>query len=348
MSETVHHQRKKSIIFEKIEKNINDLQDELDGKIKNSNDLKIGLVGAFSDKWSSSHGVLQALKRHAEVNKVFELDYRQLMKNDQNTLKRRMIALADKSDVLIICKGNGIHPNIIKHCAGRCRIYLYWMDWWKNLKSDRNLLEYSKYCDWRSMTGYGDAMKWQNAIGLKVHHVLDGAEPNWFYPVEAKKEYDVTFIGGRDQERSIVLDHLTDAGIRVNFFGPGFTKFVNPNEFRSICNKSKITLNISRGKSEGYSSLRLWNLLACGSMVMTKQIPNMELRMGLKEENHIVSFSSLMDLINKARYYIENNEEREAIASNGYKWVMANRTWNNTAEDFIHIIKNEKPTKLGV
>ncbi len=342
MPETVEYQRQ-SIIFQKIEENIKNIQDEIDGK---QEAIRIGLVGVFSNPWSSSHGVSKALQKRDDVKQVVELDYRQIAKTDAHALRRRMVALADKSDVMIICKGNGIDVNIIKHCAARCQIYLYWMDWWHNLKGDRNLLEYSKYCDWRSMTGYGDAKQWEQRIGLKVWHVLDGAETDWFYPMEIKPEYDITFIGSKDKERQVVLDNLQKWGFNVKFFGPGFTKFVDPDEFRLICNKSKIVLNMSRGNSEGYSSLRLWNLMACGSMVMTKQIPNMEERMNLEEEKHIVSFRSIMDLRDKATFYLNHDAQRENLANDGYTWLRHNRTWDNTAADFLQVIMKGAPHKM--
>jgi spore maturation protein CgeB len=72
----------------------------------------------------------------------------------------------------------------------------------------------------------------------------------------------------------------------------------------------------------------------------------MEKHFGLQEGQQIVSFNSILELIKKLKYYLENTTERETIADCGYNWVMSNRTWDHTVNDFMQIITKDKSLKI--
>lgn len=304
--------------------------------------LTICIVGVFDVPYSSSVFFSNHLKDAKGVGKIIEFDYRDALKKQPQRIVELMVGLAKSCDLMIVFKGSNIPHQAITLASKHCKIFHWFMDWYPYFRGNKRLLEFSKLCHYRSATGYETSLLWSTNIHLPVYHVLDGAEPSLFYKTTDEKIYDVVFIGGADQERRTILKYLESFKYNVKFFGPGFTSFVGPEEFRDVCSKSKIVLNISRGKYKGYSSLRLWNCFACGSMIITKKIPEMETYMPLRIGEHIDEFSTLSDLKEKIDYYLLNENKREEIALNGMNNTLQNRTWSNVAKEIIRIVTNEE------
>lgn len=299
--------------------------------------ITIGMVGVFSNNYSSSIFFSNAFEKTEGVKSVFRFDYRKALKEHINFIQN-IVNLSRTVDLMIIMKGSGVPLQAIKLCSTHCRTLFWMMDTYAHFNRSPMMLENSAFCDYRTATGYGTKKLWEEKVCLPVFHILDGSIPSIYYPSNIKKQYDVTFIGGSDRERDSVYSFLKGK-FNVKFFGPNYSNgFVKPNEFRQICNKSKIVLNISRGHYEGYSSLRLWNLLACGSMVLTKKIPDMSKYMGLENNIHIVEFNNFVELVKKIEYYLKNDDERDKIANNGLNFLIENRTWENSAKDIINIV----------
>lgn len=305
--------------------------------------IKIGAVGVFNNDFSSSIFFSNGFEKLDSVSSVIRYDYRENLKRRIN-IASDLLDLSRGVDLVIIMKGSGIPLQAIKLCSKQCSTLFWMMDIYSHFTRNQRLLENSLFCDYRTATGYGTCKLWGERIKLPVHHILDGSDTSIYYPTKTRKSYDVTFIGGTDRERDAVYNFIKNR-YKVKFFGPKYSRrFIRPDEFRQICNSSKIVLNISRGKLEGYSSLRLWNLLACGSMVMTKHIPNMRERMGLEADKNIVDFSNFLELQRKLDYYLEHSDKREEVEKEGLEFLRNNRTWKHTAGEIVDLVTN-KPGK---
>lgn len=311
--------------------------------------IDVCVVGVFDNNFSSSIFFANGFEKLEEIGNVVRFDYRKILKRERSSVVQKMMAISKTVDLMVICKGNGIPSQAIKLCSNNCRVLFWMMDVYSHFNRGKQLLENSMYCDYRTATGFGTAQSWSENIDLPVYHIIDGSDLNTYYPSKNKKQkqFDVTFIGAKDKERETIYEFLKRQNIRVNFFGPNFSTFVYPDEFRSICNKSKIVLNISRGKYAGYSSLRLWNLLACGSMVLTKSIPKMTEYMGLEANKHLVEFNNIITLGNKVKYYLSHPEERAIIEQNGLDFVKNNRTWTHVAKEVIELVKNKEAVSMS-
>jgi len=308
--------------------------------------LKIGVIGVFSAGYSSSIFFSKGFEESNKVSSVIRFDYRRALKERVNFIQN-MVDVARKVDLMVVMKGSGIPLQTFKLCSKYCTILFWMMDTYSHFNRNPMMLENSIFCDYRTATGYGTCKLWEEKINLPVHHILDGSDISKYYPCSnVGKQYDVSFIGGSDRERDSIYNFLKNK-YRVKFFGPKYSnRFVTPNEFREICCKSKIVLNISRGNYKGYSSLRLWNLLACGSIVLTKKIPEMIEHMGLEAGKHITEFSSFVDLVRKIDYYLKNDKDRKTIENNGLKFVKSKRTWKNSANDIINLVLSKQGKTL--
>lgn len=317
--------------------------------IKLNRKLCIGVVGAFSVPHSTNHKIVEAFKKRKDVSSVYTFDFQESMGRKITEIFSRLNNLGDQCDYVVICKGGKIPPRAIQQMALRCKVYLHFMDYTKTLRGFPNIVEFSKSCHYRSATGYGVAKDWEKLIGLPVYHTIDAGCPKTYKPLpQYQKTYDVSFIGSKTIDRLSLYNTMRTLKLNPAFFGPGFNRWVGPEDFNDICNKSKIVLNLSRGGHEGYSSVRLWNLLCTGAMVITNKIPNMTKHLGLEEGKHIVTFNTPMDLKDKVNYYLENDKERTRIGREGLSWVRDNRTWDHFVDEVLNIMNNDEPVKIKI
>lgn len=302
--------------------------------------ISIGAIGVFNNDYSSSIFFSDGFEKLDSVNSIIRYDYRDSLKKNMNIVSD-LQNISRHVDLMVIMKGSGIPLQAIKLCAKNCRCLFWMMDIYNHFTRSTKLLENSLFCDYRTATGYGTCTLWSERINLPVYHVIDGSDTSIYYPTNTSKKYDVTFIGGTDRERDSVYRFLKNK-FKVRFFGPKYSnRFIRPDEFRDICCSSKIVLNISRSSLEGYSSLRLWNLLACGSMVLTKHIPNMSERLGLENKKHIVEFKNFMELQRNLEYYLKNDDERTDIGNNGLEFLRNNRTWKHSANEIVELVTSK-------
>lgn len=106
-------------------------------------------------------------------------------------------------------------------------------------------------------------------------------------------------------------------------------KFINKNgltgrEYGSFLNNGKIVLQNSRWKEV---TRRIFEGMACGTMVLTDRLPKETYINDLFTENEdIVYYDGIDDCISKINYYLYNQKERLRIAKNGYEKVLNNHT----------------------
>jgi len=316
-----------------------------DVKIKQPLDkypITVCIVGAFSVPYSNNILLADAFEKLDGVEKVIRYDYRKRLKTEGNKILLSIREIAHKTDLMIICKGSYLHKEFFEKSVHMCRVIYWMMDVFTHFKSLKGLLSNTTICDYRSATGYDTAYKMMEETNLPIYQVLDGADLSVYYPENEKKIYDVTFIGTADNERIKTRDFLKSKGIQTNFIGPGFTSYIPPNEFRKVCNQSKIVLNISRGNYVGYSSIRIWNLMACESFVLTKRIAEINKYLGLTIGKELSEYINIDDLEHKILWYLDHDDKRKEIAKNGLEFVRNNRTWKETAESFMVLAYNEE------
>tara|TARA_A100000172_G_scaffold55597_1_gene35680 strand:+ start:2275 stop:3174 length:900 start_codon:yes stop_codon:yes gene_type:complete len=136
-----------------------------------------------------------------------------------------------------------------------------------------------------------------------------------YYP-ETKKDIDISFVGGMNQSRSEFFSGLT---VPVTI-GQG----LSIDELFSFYCRSKIGVNLSQNANdpEGKTQmkLRVFELAAARSMVLTEYHPGLETFFELEKE--VITFKNKEDFEAKANYYLNNPLEAEKIALRGYNRFM--------------------------
>lgn len=157
--------------------------------------------------------------------------------------------------------------------------------------------------------------------------------PALFPKKPARKTIDVSFVGQVENKigRQRYIDALEAAGIKTAVFGFGTAggRLTLP-EKTEIFNTSKINLNFSgvtevTGLTRGSEIVkrktqikgRIIEVSLCGGFVLTEAATGLDKVYEIGRELEV--FSDEKELVEKVKYYLSHDEEREEIAERGYK-----------------------------
>lgn len=175
--------------------------------------------------------------------------------------------------------------------------------------------------------------------GVKDAKLLyHGVEPRAF-PEEPKaiKKYDVCFVGHLvSNERIDFLDRAFKEF--PNFwFGTRLSRYVKVEEgitddCADIFKKSKVVLN---PPTKGDVNMRVFEATATGSFLITQRVPGIE---DLYEDGkEIALYDTTDEAMEKIKYYLEHDEEREAIAKAGMEKTLKNNTYKHRLDEMLKI-----------
>lgn len=179
-------------------------------------------------------------------------------------------------------------------------------------------------------------------IALWLPHA---AEPDAYPHTEQIKKYDVCFIGH-------FQDTINHNGFtRVDMLDRAFKEFPNfyfgtrspqkpeLNMFEDAAkkfNQSKVVLNIS---IKDDINMRFFEVLCAGGFLLTNNLPTLKDLEGLEDGKHYVTYNTLDEMVEKAKYYLEHDEEREAIAKAGHVAFMQGHTYMHRIKRILDIIE---------
>jgi hypothetical protein len=156
-------------------------------------------------------------------------------------------------------------------------------------------------------------------------HLWVPQDKNIFYKQE-KQDIIASFIGSpRYYDRQLFINHLLGHCPWVEIRGGQREEKLTPEGYAELIRRSKISLNFSISPAQFFQTKgRVFEVLACGSMLLEFKNPATESL--FTPEVDYVSFTSPEDLVNKIRYYSENEEERAKIAAQGHKTYLEKYT----------------------
>ena len=141
-----------------------------------------------------------------------------------------------------------------------------------------------------------------------------------------KKDIDVLFVGNVLPRRRRILDRLLKHYNVVEklAFGKDMTELIN---------RSKVVLNIH---SEEFldTETRVFEVLGCGGFLLTEIL---SVENPFKSGVHLVEVDGLDEMIEKIGYYLNNEEQREAIAVQGHAEALAKHSYTQRAEEIAAV-----------
>jgi hypothetical protein len=143
------------------------------------------------------------------------------------------------------------------------------------------------------------------------------------------KRYDISFVGHvNNQKRMDALDTLFKA--IPNFFY-GTKRF---EKAAMIYNQSKVVFNIAHDKD---TNMRIPECLGTKSLLLTERVPHLDEI--FQDGVHLVMYDGIEDAIEKAKYFIEHDSERETIAEAGYKQALKSHTYTDRVQTVLDMVR---------
>ena len=165
--------------------------------------------------------------------------------------------------------------------------------------------------DWRCVQAY-------RAHNVNAHWWTHFADERLFYPRDIAQEFGcVTTCGPRGNGLTEkVKEALNDLFNNERYF---YGK-----DYAERLAKGKIVFQCSQYKE---ITRRIFEGMACRKLVITDRLPEeTNINQLFAENEDIVYYDSADEAIDKIKYYLENESEREKIANSGYAKVMKDHT----------------------
>lgn len=175
---------------------------------------------------------------------------------------------------------------------------------------------------------------------------------DWYTRTPNVRNHDVVFIAGNyaptnlvfplAQQRVEMVKYLKEEISTFKEYGMNWevSQYINPQQEITIYNQAAIAINQNNFLREGYTSDRLWRIMACGTMCITSYFPGIEKL--FEKGKHLEWFHNFEELKGLINFYLSNPEKRENIAKAGSDWVRNHHSWQNRFEEMKHLIKNIK------
>ncbi len=142
-----------------------------------------------------------------------------------------------------------------------------------------------------------------------------------------KRDINVSFVGNtKKSDRGSYINHLEKNKIAMNGYGTGSKNgLIDFGKMVDIFNRSKINLNFTGVAHNNECTInsrikqlkgRPTEVALCGGFSLSEYTPGMEHMFEIGKE--IAVFYNKEDLVEKIKYYLEHEEEREMMAKKAY------------------------------
>ncbi|MBM3498560.1 MAG: glycosyltransferase, partial [Armatimonadetes bacterium] len=147
---------------------------------------------------------------------------------------------------------------------------------------------------------------------------------------DTDKAHDVCFIGALiPGERKRLVELLQEEFERV-FVGRAYWE-----EMAQEYSRARIVFNRSILNDV---NMRVFEAVACGSLLVTNDLADNGLEELLRNGEHLVTYRDDRELLERVRYYLEHEDEREAIARRGMEEAHAKHTYRHRMQRILEVM----------
>jgi hypothetical protein len=191
------------------------------------------------------------------------------------------------------------------------------------------------------------------ARGIASEYFRTGFEASLLERLErTRATRDVVFVGGMTHLHlggNALLERVADR-LELHVWGYGMSGISADSPLRRhyhgeawglemyrVLSNSKIAINRHVDVAENYANnMRLFEATGVGTLLMTDEKENLGELFEVGKE--IVTYSDADDLVDKVRYYLEHDEERERIAQAGQARTLRDHTYLNRMRELEQIL----------
>ena len=177
------------------------------------------------------------------------------------------------------------------------------------------------------------------------------ANPEIYYPRPIDKIYDIGFSGAshgggkiegptrdlRDRVHKKLLESKFDVFWNSSKEGDLSYRIRSVEEYAKKINQCKIWLSTTGPILD--VSPRYFEVMLSRTLLLCNNMPHEYEGLFQDGVNCVIFENDLSDLSEKTAYYLENNEEREAIIDRAYNMAINKYTWEHTASMLLNEIK---------
>ena len=185
-----------------------------------------------------------------------------------------------------------------------------------------------------------------NARGIETYYIPQFTNTSrFYYDFDEKLKSEVLFVGMNNFYRTAV-PALLKRGIKVDVYGPNWPQGIAKADYadnqilRKYYSSAKIVLNDTREgmKQFGFISNRIFDASACGTLVISDYMPEIEQIYG----DSVPMYRSEDELYHLVKYYLTHDKERIEKAQKAQEITLRNFTAEKAAIQFIDIINQLK------
>jgi spore maturation protein CgeB len=164
-------------------------------------------------------------------------------------------------------------------------------------------------------------------------------------PDAKNKIHDTTFVGRRQPNRDNYFETWRRLGLEVKTFGPGWDSGpVSHERMIEIFRTSKINVNISVAYSSRLGVVRQlkgrpFEVCLAGGFLLTDDAPALAEYFEIGKE--IATYAGDADFVEKCRYFLANDAERERIAIRGWQKALTEYSSSKVIGRIIEAIDSD-------
>lgn len=195
-----------------------------------------------------------------------------------------------------------------------------------DIKFENFTIPYSSVMDYTFMSQLQFSEKYKE-YGLPIFDTL-AADTKKFIPLNLKKKNDVCFVGSPKGDRAENLIYLAKNNVDFVLYGSGWDEYtqlkryykgkVSDEDFIKLINETKINLCFSKNYFNSRHVIeRSLEVNACKSFALTDYVKGYFSK--FKEGFNISTFKDKKEMLEKIKYFLKHEKERERIAERAYK-----------------------------
>lgn len=207
---------------------------------------------------------------------------------------------------------------------------------------------WAKYFDYFTTPDFYGELKYRK-IGLpNAIYFPFGSNETISRQLDIPKKYDVSFVGAWHPYREWLINCVRKAGIRVEVFGYGWPNGeIDQEGMIRVFNQTRVNLNLSNSSSWDLryllSSLqairntlrskktieqmkaRFFEINGCNAFQLSYYVEGLANCYSIDKE--IAVYTDVNDMIDKIKFYLDNEELRQSIAQAGYNRTIHSHTF---------------------
>lgn len=221
----------------------------------------------------------------------------------------------------------------VKEHMPNCKIInIGWDDrhaYWENGNPTSGTLALSPYID-LVLTSTPEAVEWYRQEGVEALYWPEASNPDFFYPTNCAKKYQVGFVGASYGIRKEIVSALVQAGIAVEAYGYGWPNGRLPldktNEFFNQCQIVLGCGTIKQCRDFYALKLRDFDAPMAGSVYVTHRCN--ELEHLFEDGKEIVTCGSKDDFVCTIKELLSDPERCQKIQSRARKRALKEHTFD--------------------